>query len=90
MDISDRLEDAFRKAKSEAVEFLEKYNAVLPTAHCPQCHEKDHCPGLACPDCGYVHSPSWAILVDDEWGYRASALNNRKLVLATFPVDLPE
>ena len=89
MDLSDQLEDAFRKAKSEAVEFLEKYNTALPTERCPQCNEKDHCPGLACPECGYIHSTSWAILVDDEWGYRAAALNNRKQVLATFPVDLP-
>jgi len=30
MDFSDQLDDAFRKAKNEAVDFLERYNAV----HC--------------------------------------------------------
>ena len=89
MDDADKLERAFAEAKRNCEVFLEQYNSVLPVDQCPSCRSKDHCPGLACPDCGFISTPSWAILRDDEFGYVATALNNRKLVLATFYVEDP-
>lgn len=83
-----RLSTAFQNAKAEAEVFAEKYNSQLPIEKCPGCGEPDHCPGLACPDCGHVHSVSWAIIKDTEWGYDVVALNNKKLRVAEFRVDL--
>lgn len=86
-----RLDRDFKKAKGDATAFAEKYNAILPTENCPGCGTKDHCPGLACPECGYVHSLSWAILRDTDWGYDVVPLNKpRHVIIAGFYVKNTE
>ena len=89
MNDGDNLDRAFSVQKQKAEQFIDRHNAALPTEKCPGCAAADHCPGLPCPDCGFVNPVSWAILRDDEWGYVATALNDRKLVLARFYVDEP-
>jgi hypothetical protein len=81
-----RLDAEFLIARIEAEEFATQWNAVLPVQHCPNCGATDHCPGLACPDCSYVHPISWSILRDTEFGYEVVSLNNRRNRIAVFQV----
>lgn len=80
------LEKAFADAKTDALDFIKKYNAKLPTESCPKCGDAGHIPGLRCPACGYRHNIAWAILRDSEWGYEVIALTNRKTVVREFRV----
>jgi hypothetical protein len=80
------LDGAFEQARHNAETYAIAHNAPLPTARCPQCGVEGHCPGLACPDCGYVHPRSWAILKSTEWGFDVVALNERRRVFGRFNV----
>jgi hypothetical protein len=83
---ASELDGRFRAARAQTEAYVEKFNAALPTDHCPQCHAEGHCPGLPCPTCGYRHEVSWLIVLDTEWGYAAVALNDRRVVVAEFKV----
>ena len=86
----DQLHEAFLGKKRQALAFIHDYNASLPSDRCPSCGDQNHVPGLRCPVCSYRHAVSWVILRDGEWGYEAVALTNRKTILATFNVELPQ
>ena len=81
------LEKEFAQAKRDALSFIAKYNAALPSANRPGCGDEGHVPGLRCPTCGYRHAVAWTILRDGEWGYEVIALCDRKKILARFDVN---
>lgn len=87
MDSTEKLDAAFKQARTNAVLFIEAYNARLPSRACPSCDDEGHLPGLRCPACGYKHSSTWLILRDTEWGYEAVTLTNRKFIVASFPLE---
>lgn len=83
-----RLDAAFLEQKKNALRFIEHYNANLPTDHCPICQCSGHVPGLPCPECAYVHSPSYGILRSTEWGWSVVAIDApRKNIIIKFEVD---
>lgn len=77
-------ERQFFCAKRKALEFLEHYNAAIPTT-CPQCEEQ-FVAGLPC-ECGYCHPIPWGVLQGSEWGYEIVAIGNRRKVILEFPVE---
>lgn len=85
-DQEEILGRAFAEAKAQALGFVARYNASLPSTACPECGDAGHVPGLRCPACGYRHDRAWAILYDTEWGYDVVWLTNRKKILASFRI----
>ena len=81
----DQLCQQFTKARTQAVEFAERHNDALPWL-CPGCCEPYYS-GIECPDCGYLHETSIALVLDCEFGYDVVAFNNRRNVFARFWVE---
>jgi hypothetical protein len=84
-----RLDWAFSIQKARVYAFVEQHNANLPIDNCPECCIAGHIPGLPCPNCGYEHPVSFAIIRDGEWGYEAVAIDDQKRTIARFDVECP-
>lgn len=85
-----QLEDAFSVQKDKGREYVDRFNAQLPTSHCPHCQTVGHCPGLNCPDCGYRHHPSWLLARPGEFGTEIVPLNDQKRIVLRLDVEEPQ
>ena len=78
-----------RRLQREATQFARRLNRPLPR-RCPQCHARDHIPGLPCLSCGHIHPEPICIVYSTEWGYAVRAVAPGRPLVAAFELPRPE